>query len=535
VIFFRRRRRVARGDSSGAIVSSAPLDPSEWGWADEVPDAAIQQMASVALSLLTDPERWIHRRVEQIEFIDRQTIRRQVSVDFTLPNGLTSVGSFDGRDIYLAPLFLLKRDHPRPVRVGRKKHWWTPQRPSYRRRLPMSLFSDLDFVDDRGRRLPLITREQSVTIANAMLQQAAVQVIGGPVSDATHDLIADIADGSRGRRKKALRDIFLRNRNLPNAGERTLLRSSPIFAELACMIATHLPVICLFTEGPPGRSIVKLSYVEPLEIDHSSSKGRIRRSLGVKSENLAVGISEIGAAASHHIEISIPDDLRVNYVSLTGKNYTVANVPWQKLNAESKDYAIRQVGSARAGNLYLTELPHSRRMGRVSIKMRVRRSRFLMGALVASGIITLVLTVLALVAKDILEADQSEALVAALLLLPSVVATYIARPGEHVITARMLRWARFALVGNAALPFIAILVFLTTPAEVSAKNPGVYVGGLANSILGVLQEQDSPVHGLQARWGFLAIASALCTCLFVASNIWPRPHGTSSYSLRSGE
>ena len=142
----------------------------------------------------------------------------------------------------------------------------------------------------------------------------------------------------------------------------------------------------------------------------------------------------------------------------------------------------------------------------------------------------LLLAALALVAEDVLKADQSEALVAALLLLPSVVATYIARPGEHIITARMLRWSRFALVMNAALPFLAVLVFLTTPTDRS-HEPGVYLGGWAESVLGLLQPQDGPIHGLEARWGMLAILSLGFTILFVLSNVWPRPHGTSSYSL----
>ncbi len=508
------------------------VDPESWEWPDEITDPIVYQMAEVALPLLLRPERWIHRRVEQIRFIDRQTIHRQVSVDFTLPTNCTPVGNFDGRDVYLAPLFLLRRDHPRPLRIGKEQHWWAPWR-RYPKRLPMSLFSDVTFVDQVGKRLPLITRRQSTRLASVMLQLMAVRMLDKPLSDDLRTDIAGIAIGNRERRKVALESIF-RHESKLSEHDRAALRDSD-FAELACMIATHVPVICLFTDGPPGRSIVKLSYVEPLAVDQSIGKGRIRRSMGWKSENLAVGVNEIGAAGSHHIEIAIPDDLRVNYVSLAGKRYTLANVDWSRLQSKEKDCLIRQVGTATSGNVYLSELPFARRMGRVSIKMRVRRSRFLAGALVASIIITGVLAVFATVASHVLANANSDAAVAALLLLPSVVATYIARPGEHLITARMLRWARFALVLNAALPFLAVLIFFTTP-DAPSTSSGVNLGGFAKSVFGLFQPQNSPAHGLEARWALLAYISAALTCLFIISNIWPRPHGKSYYApLPEGE
>jgi hypothetical protein len=503
---------------------AAPLDPVKWGWADDIPESVVQQMAEVALPLFVGPERWVHRRVERINFIDRQTICRQVSVDFTLPSGLTPVGNFENRDIYLAPLFLLSRDHPHPFRLGRERHWWSPWRDKHRQRLPMSLRSKVTLTDECGNHLPLLTHRQSGHLSSAMLHYAARKVINQPLSEALGDQISTIALGDRFHRKEALESIFVADTSDANL---EALRNS-YFAEFACTIATHFPVVCLFTDGPPGRSIVKVAYIEPLDKKNFTTAGRFRRSIGWKSEHLSVGVSEIGAAASHHIEIAVPSELQVNFGSLTGKRYALANVNWRDLEADEKDYVIRQVGSANNSTVYLTDLPYARRMGRASVKMRVRRSRFLLGAFVASAIITAVLTALTLLTKTILETSNSDASVAALLLLPSVVATYIARPGEHMITARMLRWARFALVGNAALPFLAVLAFLTTP-EAPSTRAGVALGGIANKIFGLVAHQDSPAHGLEARWAILAGVSTLFTCLFIISNIWPKPHGESEY------
>lgn len=486
-------------------------------------------MAAVVLALFYSPSKWIHRRVERIRFLDRRTIRRQVSVDFTLPTGITSVGTFENRPVYIAPLFLLVRDRPRPLREGRKWDRWTPWRDEYRKRLPMSLFSEVTLRDESGARLPLATRHQSALLANAILQKAAAQAIKHPLSTKLRDEITNVAEGNRLERRTALENILVDDETALDP-EYAKLRDTD-FAELACTLATHLPIVCLFTGGAPGRSIVKIAYDEPLDEESLATRGRLRRGIGWKSEYLSVRVNEIGAAASHHIEVEIPEELQVNSVALTGKQYVAANRPWGELERKEKSYFIRQVGSASNGNVYLTELPAERRMGRVSVKMRVRRTRFLMGALVASGIITAVLAALATLAPEILRTDNSQTSVAALLLLPSVVATYIARPGEHVISARMLRWSRFALIGNAALPFLAILCFLTTPDSWLSLSPGVNPFGLMDGLFGIFEPQDSPAHGLTARWWVLAIMSGVLTALFLISNIWPRPHGVSTYRV----
>lgn len=530
-----KRRRRPRLRTPVAF-QAQPVDPQSWEWADEVSEPAIRRMAEVSLPLFEQANRWIHRRVERIRFLDRETIHRQVSVDFTLPTGVTPVGRFEDRDVLVAPLFLLGKDHPSPLRIGREWHRWAPWRDKHPARLPMALMSGVSFTDGSGRRIPLLTRSQSNQLANAMLQKAATEALNEPISKITRTEIAAIALGTRRDRADALNGLLLKEPARGFDSELTALGNSP-FAELACSMATHAPVVCLFTDGPPGRSIVKLTYVEPMDDERLPSRGRVRRSIGWKSEYLSMRINEVGAAASHHIELEIPDELQINSVSLAGKSYILANKKWRNLTVPDRhkatpadeDYSIHQVGTARSGSLYMSNLPHARRMGRVAVKMRARRPGFLFGALVVSVIMTAVLAVLALVTGDLMKAEKSDGSIAALLLLPTVAAAYIARPGEHLITSRMLRWARFALVGNAALPFLAVLFLLTTPNGKETDGVGLGLGGVMDGLFGLIVTQDSPAHGLEARWALLAGISALFTCLFVISNIWPMPHGKSRY------
>lgn len=47
-------------------------------------DPAFLHAGMAAIPLVTDPKRWINRRVETIEVLSHEQTRRQVSVDFTL-------------------------------------------------------------------------------------------------------------------------------------------------------------------------------------------------------------------------------------------------------------------------------------------------------------------------------------------------------------------------------------------------------------------------------------------------------------------
>lgn len=503
------------------------LDPTEWRWSDAITDDALQDMAQTVLVLFESPTRWIHRRVERITFIDHETIRRQISVDFTLPAGIPAVGRFGDDDVYAAPLFLLGKDHPHPLRAGVRRGWRT--RPGWRSnapRIPTALCSQVTLTDGHGRRLPLLTRYQSGRLAAVMLTEAARRALHGALPRELADSIPAIATLRPERRRKALEDVLHGTEPHLTAARSQLQESG--FHELAHVLARYSPVVCTF-DGPPGRCLVKLEYTEPLDTRGlNKPPGRIRRSIGWKSEYLVVQLHEIGAGSSHHIEVEVPEDLQVNAVTLRGTRYDLARRR-DKLTARQYDYSVHQVGTSRSGAVYIANPPFPRRVGDIAVKMRARRTGFLMAAFVASAITTLVLGAMAVVAPAIIEANTSNGTIAALLVLPTLVAAYIARPGEHAITARMLRFARLLLVANAALPFAAVLVLLTTHVGPQPAEVGY---GVVDALMDIVSWSDKPDSALQQKWGTLAGLSAILTLLFAISNYAPRPHGKSHYRLR---
>src|SRR4051794_32620151 len=70
----------------------------------EPPVLTDEELGKISAWCLTRDTEWINRRVERIELVDDETIRRQVSVDFTLPAWLAD----DGATVYV-PVAVLRR------------------------------------------------------------------------------------------------------------------------------------------------------------------------------------------------------------------------------------------------------------------------------------------------------------------------------------------------------------------------------------------------------------------------------------------
>ncbi len=98
----------------------------------------------VVFAMMADWKAWVGRRVETVTFLDPDTVRRQVSVDFTVPE-LPLIFELDGRSLHLLPLALLRK-----------------------RRL-----THFDLRDETGRTLPLITGRANGALAASALAEAA--------------------------------------------------------------------------------------------------------------------------------------------------------------------------------------------------------------------------------------------------------------------------------------------------------------------------------------------------------------------------
>ncbi len=492
-------------------------------------------MAQVTLTLFKQPQRWIHRRVERIYFKDHETAHHQVSVDFTLPAGMPRIGRFEGRDIYIAPLFLLQKNSAKPRRQGklpRRRYFLFGERrlDLTKRPIPTPACSNLDFTSQDGHRLPVVTHEQSSLLGMTMLLDVAEKALGERPTGTLRDYISAIPQRSiqdlTAPRPGSETSILSWLLDDPDGqlDKRKQLREDKSFPELAHILASHIIVACLFMGGPPQRSIYKISFESHVT---ANKKGALWRSLGWRSQQYYVPLSEIGASSSYHVEIEVPSELLINSVNLIGKSYEQFG---DLLNREHHaDYLIQQVGSASDGKIYIPQPIAGRRVGLAWVKLRARRAGFLTGALIASIITTAMLILAALKAPDILKDGKSEAGAAVLLLAPALLAAYLARPGEHVITSKMLRWARLALVADGILPALAVYFLISTHDTTSSGETAAIAFGPFSINLGTMRQTAKAAGELEKEWLILAGCSVVFLLLFIISNITPGPYGETIY------
>jgi hypothetical protein len=98
----------------------------------------------IVFAMMADWKAWVGRRVETVTFLDPDTVRRQVSVDFTVPE-LPTIFELEGRSLQFLPLALLRK-----------------------RRL-----THFDLHDETGKTLPLITGRANGALAASALVEAA--------------------------------------------------------------------------------------------------------------------------------------------------------------------------------------------------------------------------------------------------------------------------------------------------------------------------------------------------------------------------
>jgi hypothetical protein len=503
-----------------------------WEWPDTIDAVALGRMAKVTLALFTQPERWIHTRRESFYFKDHQRVHHQVIADFTLPVGMPPVSKFKEKDVYIAPLFLLIKDLAEPLREGRRPRrrfilFGKRSLDLEKQPIPTATYSNLDFVNQEDRLLPLVSRRQSSQVAAKMLIEAAEQAVGKGLTEELENEISAIPHRSWAELNSELKNVlaWLFEDETRDGDPRVKLRQDETFQELAYILASHYIVSSLLMDDAPRRCIHKLSYDEPAHDGVPKLKGGFWRNLGLVPEQYYVPLNEVGACASYHLEIEVPKELEINAVSVVGKRYRWFD---QRRDRDNQDYSIQQVGSANEGKVYIPEPLPGRRVGLAWVKLRPRRAGFLTSAFATSTVTTILLALAAYRAPYVLLDQQSEAATAALLLVPALIAVLIARPGEHAITAKMLRSARIALTLNGLLPALAVFFLIT-----GHYNPnGTIASWLLHcfsSVFGGTNLVSSGGAELQIYWIGLASVSLMLTLLFAVIYFFPIPTGKTVY------
>ncbi|HEY4811820.1 MAG TPA: carboxypeptidase-like regulatory domain-containing protein [Solirubrobacteraceae bacterium] len=243
----------------------------------------------ITFLLLSDWQHWMDRRVESVRFLDPDTVRRQVSVDLTVPRLPKIMVERDGTPVQFLPLGLLRK-----------------------RRL-----AQFDLWDESRRVLPLMSSGSNGALAAATLMEGA-RAFARPRTDLPpKPILDDIWDITNAQADHAL-ETWRRLAQGGHPGDaegdwRRILTCSWRFMSLANDLARSFLVLTPIHCHADDRRVIKFAYTEPALI---ARNGKARRSRNGFRRTLPVANASTSRSASEprrctlHVKMSTENSNR---------------------------------------------------------------------------------------------------------------------------------------------------------------------------------------------------------------------------------
>lgn len=389
-----RRRRGSRtgGEPTDPDAAVVPAPPGE----DEWPSL---QDTHVFRDLLETFDKWVHRRVESIEFIDERTIRRRVSVDFTPPG---YVGNAPGLH---APIALLQK----------------------------GVLTRFDLRDEAGDSLSLLTSGQNAAFATRYMLEVAERASEIPPPQSLRDLCWRIARGEAPEAQRAIEKIA---NHLEPLKLRNDLRDSQLFRSVTATFAKSFPVVVRLDDKPNRRRVIKFAYNEVV-----GGGPKPWAQLGLEPATLQISLPELGDAASRHIEFLRADGLEAFDARL------FARTPDKK-----PLFRLVRTRGGREAHVFLTGAPRGTH-GVAGVRLRARRQGILLGGPLFATLAAIALTAAWFALPGI--AEDSSGVASVLLAVPAALGAYLGARDPHPLVGAMLRGARGLLFFSGVLSFAA--------------------------------------------------------------------------------
>ena len=407
--------------------------------ADDIIDEDFVDAGFACAELIAEPQQWINRRVETVEMLSQEETRRRVSVDFTLaPEQQAALSTRHG---VVVPISVLSK---RPRR-------------------------NFDLRDEQDASLPTLGREDNGNLALIALLGAAGEVVPDGASDEPLDaLTADFREiifSDEGPAADAL-GAFVATGEAGDA-VRAAVWKDPACRSLLRTFASDYVLFAALPPDGPNRRVLKYSYGDDLRFEPAWKRPQDKyapRELWWRARHpgrtrFFIGCPGAWRAASFHMEIAIPEELRIAYADLG------------RVSADDAG-GIELVGSpdhmVNRASLYAGEAidPHDD----VSTYVEVVAERE-GGATRAALTALTVASLLWLGWVSGLDASQPGASVSLLLAGGAVVSGFAAASGRHIIVNKILRGRRHALTvvtlcALAASASLAMEIPDRTPLEV---------------------------------------------------------------------
>jgi hypothetical protein len=410
-------------------------------------DADARIIGAMTARLILSWERWIHRRVERITFCDADALRRDVSVDFTLPNWFHDRREA-GRRVGVARTFAQLRARSKASVVRRQL---VPI--GFLRKGVLVNFS---LRDESDVSLPLLNAPQNTQVSEAVLVSIASRALEGPVPSAIRCDIRDLvrADHDLTRRPSLAQNAYKKLFETRDAAlaERERLEQHQAFSSTASTFLGHFLALAIVELHRYQRRILHFSYEESLHEDVGTGARRlfpfVERLARGEPRVMAVSAPAAAQAQSYHLEVEAPEghmiSKRESFWFHVGNRVPVPT---------------RNTGTFRRAHFHLSHLAAGSKAAAL-VHLLPRPYTIVRGA---AGTSTLALVSIASIAIRYPSLDEANAEVATSVLLAFVglMSLFMIRSGEQDISTTLLFPLRSLVTAPIALSFASALVVLS--------------------------------------------------------------------------
>jgi len=382
-------------------------------WPDEQYAAASESVALACLELLIEEDRWIHRRVETIDLLAQELVRRQVSVDFTLPEPLLGELRMGPQGPWCVPIAILEKQ---PLR-------------------------NFDLREDDEWRPILGSSSGGPIAAGLVIAAARLATAPDELEPEVASLLALIARSDLEDARAAMAQLRGRAAHAPQIA--TILADETSGYFLATFAENYMLIALL--GRPQGRRLLKYAYDEHLQCGgHASRPRRLARRLGWSPLVVDVAVSTAAHAASYHAEVVVPEELRLDAWIVDARTEELLSTDIERGVDRASLHAPRVALDAEP--LLVTA-------------MRAERADLPTVAFATSAVTSLLLLIGAIFGN--LSTPTAGSSVALLLAGSVLFATAVARGGEHRLVRGIFAGPRWLLsiVAAAALAAAASVAF----------------------------------------------------------------------------
>jgi hypothetical protein len=411
----RRPARTHRVPAPRPIEPDPPLDLYEV--LDDPAHPASADLGRLLWALVATQWSWVDRRVESASLTGERSFRRRMSIDCRVPPAVVQLAAELGFERFLVPLRFVTKQ-------------------------PLLAF-DLRLGEST---VPLLTRGQSAQVAEAVLRAAVEPLMPEltPEVGAVIETVASDADEG-GALALDLLDLTEPGRTGEDATPAQLARWA-----ITTFDTNYLLLADVSVAEVGQRAIFKVTQ-EVGPTLHAAHELSVLSSIGWQPAPFILDTPTVTATSSYHFQFDTPPGLVVSGGELFG---AVQGDPRRHAFGTSASQ-----GSVLGMHASIPEVPDVDGYY-AEVLVHPSPDGLLRSSMVSSCFST-VLLALSLAFATRIDTTRADASAGLLLLLPGIVSTFLARPGEHYWVSRLLRGVRVLTLASAVILYVSAAVLVT--------------------------------------------------------------------------